>query len=446
MAVGDTNLYFMRETRVFLKSGPRMWEVPILDGSSLSQSTNSSDISLAEMSDASGKSRRGMKKFNDSLSPAEWQFTSYIRPTIAGGVHTAVEAVLWSQFVAAGNYNPATITASAGSVSGGVVTLTVPTQSPASFAANDTVIVEGATPAAYNGIYKATGATATSISYKPAVAPTGPTTVQPTVRTAGTKSTVDNFEVSFEASNTITIGEFELYYVFGASTQTSRNYVASDATTIMKISGCVVNEASINFDIDGIASIAWSGQGGLLEEVESLDATGAIVTGITNTNNMIRNRLTAIDIVSSVSGSAKTYGITLTGGSITISNNVTFLTPESLGIVNVPLAHVVGGRSASGNFTCYMDEATLGSLDLYADMVGARTTVTNSFNLKFYIGGKSASSLPLAPGMVIEMPRAHLELPSIDLGDVISYDVAFTALGTNISATDEVSVIRYVGV
>ena len=53
------------------------------------------------MSDASGKVEE-VRVFNDSLSPAEWSFDSYARPTLVSGTPDkmfAVEEALWANFV-----------------------------------------------------------------------------------------------------------------------------------------------------------------------------------------------------------------------------------------------------------------------------------------------------------------------------------------------------------
>ena len=55
-----------------------------------------------------------------------------------------------------------------------------------------------------------------------------------------------------------------------------------------------------------------------------------------------------------------TFAVTLTGGSISIENNLNYLTPETLGSVNTPLGHVTGTRSISGNFTCYLNDVANG--------------------------------------------------------------------------------------
>ena len=93
------------------------------------------------------------------------------------------------------------------------------------------------------------------------------------------------------------------------------------------------------------------------------------------------------------SGSDGVYNITLTGGNITISNNMSFLTPESLGVVNQPLQHVSGTRSVSGNFTCYMtrDDAstpTTGtSASLFEKIIETKDIITNKFAMRVNLGG-----------------------------------------------------------
>ena len=90
-------LYFSRDTRMFIQfrnpadntetaaklGAGVVWEVPVLDGYSFSQTTNTSEITLAEMESTAGISRRGRRMFTDSLAPAEWSFSTYIRPFIS---------------------------------------------------------------------------------------------------------------------------------------------------------------------------------------------------------------------------------------------------------------------------------------------------------------------------------------------------------------------------
>ena len=58
-------LFFSRDTKVYIKKGAFVWDLPVLDGFSFSQATNSSEITLAEMEASGGVSRRGRKQFNE---------------------------------------------------------------------------------------------------------------------------------------------------------------------------------------------------------------------------------------------------------------------------------------------------------------------------------------------------------------------------------------------
>ena len=377
LAAGTSNLYFSRDTKVYLAQGANIWEIPVLNGYAMNQSTNTSEVTLAEMADSTGNSRRGRKVFTDSIAPAEWSFTTYVRPILVTGTPNrvrAVEEVLWANFVANNAYVPAT-------------------------------------PAWTSGVTFSTTA----------------------------------LDFDFSASNKVTLGTFDIYVVLGAANQTSRNYLADGDTTVYRIPAASINEASITFDIDGIAQISWSGMGGKRVEVASYDASASILTGISSTTNFIRNRLTQLAIVSSVSGSSKTYAVTLTGGTITLTNNLTYLTPENLGSVNSPLGHITGNRTVGGSFTAYLDELTNGTIDLVEDIAGATALVTNSFALDFYIGGKAAGDAPVPPGIQFKIPNAHLTIPTVNFDDVVGISVDFSALPSTISGTNEVTKISYAG-
>jgi hypothetical protein len=385
MPVGNTdpNLYFNRNTRVYLVDGALIWEIPVLNGYAFNQATNTSEITLNEASDATGVSRRGRAVFNDSLAPAEWSFDTYVRPYIVDGVHAAIEEVLWANFVA-----PA-----------------VPTAGVA------------AAPETY--------------------APAGTIT-----RVAAT-----HMDVGFANSNTMALGTFDLVVVLGGNRQPDANYEQDGETTIYRINNCSINEVGITFDLDGIATLSWSGMGSRVrEEIPAFDASTAIRRAVDSTNTFIRNKLTAVTLVRTDDGSNKAYSIVLTGGSITLSNNLNYLTPEVLGRVNVPLGHTTGARTVGGSFTAYLDNKTNGTMDLFEDLSGATDKVNNSFTLDFYVGGKAAGDAPIGPGIQFKFPNAQLEIPSHNFDDVVGVEVNFAALPTNISAADEVGAIRYVGV
>lgn len=256
---------------------------------------------------------------------------------------------------------------------------------------------------------------------------------------AGVTVSTGSTTYDFDDSNKAALGTFDLFFVMGGAGDTDNNYADGAGLTIYKIEGCVANEASIDFEIDGIATINWSGFGKIITEEASFDGSGAIDRAVTSTSNFIRNRLTTLSCVSSISGSSTTYLLTLTGGNVTFTNNITFLTPETLGIVNQPLGHITGTRSVSGNFTCYLDSTNDKSAELWSDIIGATSTVTNSFDMAFNIGGTTA------PNIVIDIPTAHLEVPTHSIEDVISLEVNFHALPSSIDQTNEATII-YTGV
>jgi hypothetical protein len=426
-----TQLYFSRDTKCYIEFKDVVWEMPILDGFSFSQANNTSEISLTEMESSGGVSRRGRRAFNDSLAAGEWSFSTYVRPFQADGaalgtgsadaaeeVH-AVEEVLWAMMAGADTYTAGAYTRTANAVSGPVIT---------------------------------------------------PATNQSTL--------------TFAESNRSTFETANIYFVMGDANR-----------TVIKLKDAVVNEASIDFEIDGIATINWSGQcsevldfsGSVIEDSAipvdtdvTRDSTGAsdtvavgdvwldsndsyrlyVLTAInsgadsghttyvnealTDSDNFIRNRLTQLSIngagTTGLLSGADAYKLTLTGGNITISNNVTYITPEELGVVNVPIGHVTGGRAVSGSFTCYlaldttaMDGSGDLSRDFFEDLRNLTTTVTNSVDLTFKIGGGSGRRLEL------NFPTAHVEIPTHSIEDVISLETNFMALPSTIDGTNEVS-------
>ena len=376
--MADT-MFFSRDSKVFIAplaadgTEAGVWEIPVLDGFSFSQATNTSEVTLNEMSaDTAGTSRRGRKMFTDSYAPAEWSFSTYARP-----------------FKSAGG-----------------------------------------TPAAANGLADATADNHHAVE-EVLWAMTVGNAIQTSHAFQGFTIDTDDLDITFANSNKTTLGKANIYFVLGGTT--------GEITTVYKLENCCVNEAGIDFDIDGITTINWSGMGTIITEITTAPTrTRYEGAAATDTGNFIRNRLTNLVASSTSPTSVSAYNLTLTGGSITISNNMTFLTPETLGVVNQPLDHVTGARTVSGSFTCYLNSASDSSMDLFENIIEGTTTVTNDFDLKFQIGGTAA------PRMEMHMASCHLEVPSHSIDDVISLEVNFHALGTDIESTDELTV-KYVG-
>ena len=386
-----TKLYFSRDTKVIAHvpmatagSLNMYYDIPVLDGFSFSQSTNTSEITLNEAQSTSGVSRRGRAMFNDSYAPVEWSFSTYMMP------YTHDESA------------------------------TSGTQGT-------------------SGAGSATDNTHREVSEALWAMFFGQTV------NAGLTSDTTNLDIVQSNSNKATVGTFDLYFVMGASQAAAvYNYTTGAATAnqmIYKISDCSVGEASFDFDLDGIATVNWSGNGKLITEHPALNATSTnIYEGVSNTTGFIRNRISDLTISGDASGSSVTYGTTLTGGNISMSNNLTYLTPETLGVVNQPLGHVTGSKSVGGNFTCYLDNASAtSSAEFYEDIVESTSDIQNAFSLSFDIGGGAA------PHCVITMPTCHLEVPSHSIDEVISMETNFHALPSDFDSTNEITDFTFKG-
>ena len=211
-----------------------------------------------------------------------------------------------------------------------------------------------------------------------------------------------------------------------------------------KLDSAVVNSVTMDFDIDGIATLSWSGFAkSLSDEGTSVpnDLASPITTGLTNTTNFIRNRISTVSLTRTDVSPDDVYNIVLTGGSFTIENNVSYLTPEELGIVNAPLANITGARSISGSMTCYLDNDQLNSKsgELFADLVADVDTVRNVFTLSLNVGGETAST----PRVAFELPTAHLEVPTINVEDLLTLEINFhgQVSGGNVDLTDEATIV-----
>jgi len=458
-------LQFSRDASVYVKTtstlnsgNPTAWKIGVLDGFSFSQAINASEITVNE---AGVTSRRARLLFNDSLAPVEWSFSTYARPTKSTN-HIAPEQSLWAMLLGADSYN--------------------------------------------NGLFKNAEGT-----------------------TVGTSDATD-LDFTLEGSNVSSLSDaWEIYFSFKPAGGTAQVY---------KVTKAVVNNVTMDFDIDGIATLQWSGFGAQVsdEGASEVGYSGALDIGLDKTSNFIRNRISTVDLIRTdklvgspaaesaggeiyqitsgytlvdntspaadeivvsgdvtgdissgdlVSGTSipngttvdsisyaspsttitlsgqttgplsgtynfwtpnrDVYNIVLTGGSISIENNVSYLTPEELGVVNSPLANITGARSISGNLTCYLDNNTALSKsgELFADLVSDTSTVRNIFDLAVNVGGTTSTG----PNIKFDLPTAHLEIPVVNVEDLLTLDIAFHGQpsGGNVDLTNEMTVV-YTGI
>ena len=373
------------------------FKIGVLDGYSFSQANESTDVTISE---AGSAPNRGSKRFNDSLAPAEWSFQTYARPFKHGAnsfraadTMDYAENILWA------------------ALSGQVMTT----------ADKDTN--SGAT-------------TNSGITY--------------------TASTAD---VDFLASDAHELLKLQIYFAL--------------ENTTYRLNECQVNQVEIDFSIDGIATLSWSGnatsidqltdsQAGAIEDPSKANeftvsgsGKASITTSVekfnfvdvsgTNDADYLRNKLSALTLSNAVQGGGASaggldavaaYDISIIGGSITVANNITYLTPETLGIVDQPIGSFTGTRQVSGTLNCYLDTKANGSNELLKNLSAATNLVTNSFNMSLFMGGGSSAT----PVIEFDIPKAHIQIPVIEVADVISTNIEFMALGSNLSTGDEMVV------
>ena len=380
------------DTTGFTASNTR--EIQVLDGLSVSQATGSETVTVNE---AGTSPVRGQRQFNTSLEPVEMTFSTYMRPYFnAGGAGTGddkiecEEEVLWNAFAAG-------------------------------FVDGSGELIGGANAAW--------------------VATIGATPVSTLTMAQSGKNQMQRFGM-------IIILDQSAYIV----------------------DNCALDQATIDFGLDGIATIAWTARGTIMRN-ESVTATksatyatditfGGSLDGTAKNRNtgasLLANKLSSVALSSiSVSGNygsggnaAKTFDIALTGGSITLANNITYLTPANLGVVNKPFTYFTGTRAVSGTLNCYLKTGTgatpYKSAELLDFMLDDNTNVEPAFSLTIHIGGGSSTK----PRITVAMPSVVLQVPTINTEQVVSTTINFTAQGLTSSAFDleaknEVSVSYY---
>jgi len=336
----------------FLPANTR--EIQVLDGFSFSQNTTSETVTLNE---AGATPVRGQRSFNTALDPADFTFTTYMRPQDAGTTITCEESVLWNAMF------------------------------------SDKPIGDAA--AAWTD-----GATS--------------------------------------ATAVLTNSNKHQLHAFGL-------VIIVDDTTFV-IDNCVLNTATIDFGLDAIASVQWAGQGGSLRQITSPTITansnltiggalggslqGTFLQKVTNCP-YIANKLSVVTLDEEIGSGGTAYNVALTGGSLTISNNVTYLTPANLATVNKPVTYFTSTRAISGSLNAYLRTGTGNTSALMQSMLNNSATAVNpAFYMNISIGGTGTTKVDFT------MPAVVLTIPTVNAEQVVSTTINFTAQGYVGSAFD----------
>ena len=342
-------------------------EIQVQDGFSFSQNTGQETVTVNESGPAP---IRGQRSFNTSLEPVDFSFATYIRPKFEEGA-----------------------------------TSTVGLDSDDYIGAEEAVLWNSLSGTAAIG---SAGAGWTKSS-----------TFAPPYAT-----------VAFGNSNAHQLLAFGLIIRF------------EDVTYV--IDNCAIDSATLDFGLDAIASITWAGKGTTMRQVATA-VTLADSSGTTTlsgglggaakskdtTAAYIANKLSTLTLSSLAFGglSAKAYTLALTGGNLTISNNLTFLTPANLGVVNQPITYFTGTRAVTSTVTCYLKTGTNESSTLLKDMLAASASSTsNKFEAVIKVGGNNDTRFE------ITMPTTQLTIPAITSEQIIATSITMTAQGSTTGA------------
>jgi len=447
-------------------------EIQVLDGMSFSQNTTTETVTLNE---AGATPTRGQRQFNTALDPVDFSFTTYMRPfnDVTAGQITGISATVDGAPLGNGAGGTTTIATQYGPNT--QITVTAPTSGRQAalqpqFNTSGQLIGIGI---ANGGTGYSTGVLNATVidpdnpseTQTIAISVTSVTTGSTGIRTAEesvlwnalfTKGAIGSGTAAWE--NTASYGRCQPLYSDTHQLQKFGLIIMLDSTTFI-IDDCVLGTATIDFGLDAIASIQWAGQGKSIRQVNtpgiSSDGTGTSFTGNAEGNSLtgdftakivnapyLANKLSVIDLSSGIS-SGTSYTLALTGGSLTIANNVTYLTPANLGIVNQPATYFTGSRAISGSLNCYLRTGSTNSAGLMSALLTASSNdVDPLYRAVLKIGGNQDNKVE------ITMPSIVLSIPSVNTEQVVSTTVTFTAQannGTNfdISAKNEIDIKYY---
>lgn len=465
------------------------WEVPVLDGYTFSQDVETQNITLSE---AACSPVRGQKIFNTALNPVAVEFPTYMKPFRVDAATTgAVERVLWEAFV--GNSSPAA--GGSNAVEGPTMDVTFARSNVHELLKINIIFVMD------NSAYmiEDVGINAVDIDFAiDAIAQLGwaGEGAKITSLPEALEWTVSNYTPEGTGTETPQFIKNKLSQI---QIFTDTN-VAIYGNQIASYGGYLVGTDLANLSA-GTYSFNVTVDGGTEEQVdtivlgsEDIDATLALInaqldlTTDTNKATMILTTALGVDgnlqVVSDdtgvaganntsivinetgiASGSAlftelgigainagfqgitnpeagllagKEYLVPITGGSMTLTNNVTYLTPEELGKVNQPIpGGFTGTREYGGTLNAYLNTGANRSGGLLDDLTTdqALTESTNRFWISINVGGCNSS-----PKVEFTMPRAHLVIPTTNVEDVISTEIGFTAIGSDLGLADEISI------
>jgi len=443
------------------------FEVRVMAGFQFNQTTETADVSVDE---AGAAPARGSKRFNTKLNPSDLRFSTYIRPYIEGGNHNCPELILWEGLVgnsALGTNATPTPTGVGIDFNGSnvhelnklymfvdygdikyMIEEAVIGQARIAFDINNIAMIEWqAQGKIMQEVDVVTSATfPASGSFKPV-----PDCAQFIKNKLTTISLVGDYNktrgsqvIDFAGTTTFTAGT-----AFGLSTNNYTFTVACDGGLPVTYTFAATPTSTVEdlaeFIADSIccATVEVNYTAKTITVRSKLYGTGSSVSIVGGTLitaiDALANFAVTINAAAAGTAASRTYNVPITGGEIVINNNITFLTPDELGVVNLPIGHFTGVRSVTGNLTAYLRSgSSTDAAQLIQDMVNSVLDTTAEFALNIYVGGAANT-----PRVRLQMPKAHISTPTIDTQDVISTTITFMGVPSDLDKTDEL-LIEYV--
>ena len=364
------------------------FEIQVLEGLTFTQNTTSDTVTLSETGDAPN---RGQRSFNTALEPVDFSFSTYVRPYKksggtggaypSGGLVTCEERFLWNAFASS---------AAIGSASGGVVgtqgsTAWYESSSAAEFilaASNKNQLQAfGLIIAFSDQVYVIDNCamdTATvdfGIDQIAAIQWAGKGTL---IRA------ISNLVVDAASAGEIAFSNREIlasamvlgrtYAISNLGATNAAGWTAAGADASPAVNELFVHSATA---ITGDATAK-------VREVVVHEAAGASTNKSMAKNvdgRYITNKLSVLALDDTIAGTTDDYKFAITGGSITLANNITYITPANLGQVNIPITYYTGTRSVTGTFNAYLKSGTAASSktsgQLLEDLLASSSTDFN---------------------------------------------------------------------
>ena len=301
-------------------------EIQVLDGFSFSQASNADTVQISE---AGNTPVRGQRAFNTSLNNVEFSFSTYLRPAKPSTLVKAEEACLWNALMCSSALGTAAAYTLTGITPGstaidanGVLTIVGTGMATTGMAVGDILVIKGVTgigAAQYNTAVKVvTAPTATGFTAQYLTKPTAAVVTAGWTTAVTLNSTAWNENLAASTDTTSPqFGGVGVAYSSVTSALSNKNKLLAfgmlmlvDGVTYV-IDNCAMDQASIDFSLDGIATIAWTGKGTALRQLTvpmnnaaAGTFTGGGVTGTSNYTakntaaNYITSKLSTVSLVS----------------------------------------------------------------------------------------------------------------------------------------------------